>query len=151
MPEPLSRRQVRLLASAPQPRLKRIPLRHYPWPEVDSDVFDAWEQLQLCITSGDVNDIDAILAPFQDPETPELLKPAICELFVVGPLVAMRTGQFQLAQKLLDKGIGVDYCCATPATAHALATDSTSVLEMLLAHGWEIDEALMYLDAQTLK
>ena len=99
-------------------------------------------KIQDCIRSGALAEIDTILSPFRDPATPGLLVPDAREHLKACTLVAMETGQFSLAQSLLDQGIGVDSRSASPAIAHALDTGSTSVLEMLLQHGWESEQAL---------
>lgn len=112
---------------------------------------DANLELQDCITSGDLTKIDTILFPFRDPTTPGLLVPDAREPLRACMLAAMNTGQFSLAQSLLDQGIGVDARSASPAIAHALDTGSTSVLEMLLERGWEIEQALNNVDDTTRK
>ena len=99
-------------------------------------------EIQDCIRSGALFEINAILSPFRDPATPGLLVPDAREQLKACMLVAMEMGQFSLAQSLLDQGIGVDERSALPAIAHALDTGSTSILEMLLKHGWKSEQAL---------
>lgn len=107
--------------------------------------------LQDCITSGDLTEFNTILLPFRDPTTPGLLIPDAREQLKSCMLVAMDTGQFSLAQSLLDQGVGVDDRSASPAIAHALDTGSTSILEMLLEYGWEIEHAFNTVDDTTRK
>ncbi|KAL9123387.1 MAG: hypothetical protein Q9187_000069 [Circinaria calcarea] len=87
-------------------------------------LWDANIKLQDCITSGNLTEKDTVLSPFRDSATPGLLVPDARKDLQVGTVVAMETGQISLAQSLLGQETG-----------------STFILEMLLEHGWEIEQA----------
>ena len=106
----------------------------------DRTLWHADGELQSCIRSGDISSVDTILSPWEDPETPTLVTPEARKYLHACPYVAMDTGQFRLAQYLLEKGIHVDPCCCSSAIAHALDTNSTLILEMLLEHGWDTEQ-----------
>lgn len=109
------------------------------------------DDIQDCIYLGDLAKIDAILSQWRDLENPTLLTPDARKHLNACPLVAMETGQFRLAQDLLEKGVYVDSRCSSPAIKHALDTNSTVILEMLLDHGWDIEQVFNTVENDVLK
>ena len=112
---------------------------------------EANDDIQDCLHSGDLTRIDAILSQWRDLENPTLLTPDARKHLHACPLVAMETGEFRLAQDLLEKGIHVDTRCSSPAIKHALDTNSTAILEMLLEHGWDIEQVFNAVEKNVLK
>jgi len=101
---------------------------------------DINDKIQDCIHSSDIISIDLMLSKWKDPKASNLLVPEARNYLHACTYVAMEAGKFPLAQYLLDMGIPVDFRCSSPAIAHALDTNSTLILEMLLEHGWETEQ-----------
>lgn len=130
------------LSEAPKPSRPMLP---------PVEVTNANHSVQECIKSGDLDEIDSILSPLLDPDTPRLLVPVARKYLHACVLVAIEAGKFSLAQRLLDYGIHVDGRTASWAVARSLETGSTSMLETLIDHDWEIEQVFNYTDESTLK
>ena len=118
-----------------------------PSPELS----EASSQLQECIRSRILENVDAILSPYRDPQNPSQLTSDAQRHLSPSISAAMETELFSLVRSLLDQGIQVDFRGVSLAVAHALATGSTSVLEMLLDHGWEIQSVFLTVENPILR
>ncbi|KAL9121843.1 MAG: hypothetical protein Q9187_001605 [Circinaria calcarea] len=127
------------------------PVGYSRFPNPNRLLLAASTKLDNVTAAGNVSEVQNILSSWREPANGGLIAEEALDYFQSAVEPAVRNGHDSVVSYLLDQRIPIDPMAAEVAADRAVETGSTSTLQILLDHGWNINQPFGLTVGSTLR